>query len=60
MLYIPDELLNQDVKSNAVGRKRAKTLTELKNNITRYLFGTQKSPEIVKSYFQKSEMAYAA
>lgn len=56
----PDELLNQDVKSNAVGRKRAKTLTELKNNITRYLFGTQKSPDIIKSYFRKSEVLYAA
>lgn len=56
----PDELLNQDVKSNAVGRKRAKNLTELRNNITSYLFGTQKCPNIVKSYFQKSEVCYAA
>ena len=56
----PDELLNQDVKSNAVGRKRAKSLTELKNNITRYLFGTQRCPDIVKSYFLKSEVSYAA
>jgi transposase len=56
----PDELLNQDVKSNAVGRKRPKTLTDLKRNVRLYLFGTQKSPEIVKSYFQKSEVKYAA
>lgn len=56
----PDELLNQDVKSNAVGRKRAKNITEMKNNLIRYLFGTQKSPEIVKAYFQKSEVLYAA
>jgi len=56
----PDELLNQDVKSNAVGRKRAKNLTELKNNISKYLFGTQRCPDIVKSYFLKSEVSYAA
>jgi transposase len=56
----PDELLNQDVKSNAVGRNRAKNLTEMKNNITRYLFGTQNCPNIVKSYFRKSEVCYAA
>lgn len=56
----PDELLNQDVKSNAVGRKRAKTIVELKNNIMHYLFGTQKSPELVQSYFHKSEVSYAA
>lgn len=56
----PDELLNQDVKSNAVGRQRAKNLTDLKKNVRLYLSGTQKSPEIVKSYFQKSEVRYAA
>lgn len=56
----PDELLNQDVKSNAVGRKRAQNLQELKNNVTQYLFGTQKCPDIVRSYFQKDEVAYAA
>ena len=56
----PDELLNQDVKSNAVGRNRAKNLTEIKNNITQYLFGTQNCPDIVRSYFQKSEVCYAA
>jgi transposase len=56
----PDELLNQDVKSNAVGRKRAKNLKELKNNLTRYLFGNQKNPTLVKSYFSKAEVQYAA
>ena len=56
----PDELLNQDVKSTAVGRKRAKTGSELKYNLASYLFGTQKSPDIVKSYFSKSEVLYAA
>jgi len=56
----PDELLNQDVKSNAVGRKRARTLAEMKSNLTNYLFGTQNNPDIVKSYFLKKEVAYAA
>jgi transposase len=56
----PDELLNQDVKSNAVERKRAKTLAELKSNIRAYLFGTQNSPLIVQSYFFKKEVRYAA
>lgn len=56
----PDELLNQDVKSNAVGRKRAKTLSEMKTNLMLYLFGTQKSPETVKAYFLKTDVSYAA
>lgn len=56
----PDELLNQDVKSNAVGRKRAKTLPDLKRNLRGYLFGTQRAPHIVRSYFKKKEVLYAA
>lgn len=56
----PDELLNQDVKSNAVGRKRAKTKQELKRNLLSYLYGRQKSPHIVRSYFHKKEVNYAA
>lgn len=56
----PDELLNQDVKTNAVGRKRAKTLVELKSNLRNYLLSTQNSKEIVCSYFRKKEVAYAA
>jgi len=55
-----DELLNQDVKSNVVGRRRAKTLTELRNNIANYLFGTQRNPDIVNSYFLIQEVSYAA
>lgn len=49
----------KDVKNNAVGRKRAQNLQELKNNVTQYLFETQKCPELVRSYFQKDEVAYA-
>ena len=56
----PDELLNQDVKTNAVGRKRAKSLSELKENLRTYLFGTQKCKELVQAYFRKKEVAYAA
>lgn len=56
----PDELLNQDVKTNAVGRKRDKSLSELKSNLRTYLFGTQKCNELVRAYFRKEEVAYAA
>ncbi len=51
----PDEMLNQDVKSNAVGRKRARTPKELKNNFTQYLFGTQKCPDIPISLPKKRD-----
>lgn len=56
----PDELLNQDVKANAVGRQRARTLNELEGNIEQFLIQRQVFPEIVQKYFQKASVVYAA
>lgn len=56
----PDEMLNQDVKSNAVGRKRAHTLNELMSNVRSYLRSRQRRPHLVKRYFQESHVQYAA
>jgi len=56
----PDERLNQDVKSNAVGRRRSRTLSEMLQNLRGYLRSTQKRPDIVKSYFQDQSVRYAA
>jgi hypothetical protein len=47
----PDEFLNNDVKSNALGRKRAKDPEELENNVSGFLRSKQKRPEAVKRYF---------
>lgn len=56
----PDELLNQDVKSNALGRKRARHQDELVNNIRGYLKGRQRQPKIIKGFFQEEHVRYAA
>jgi transposase len=56
----PDELLNQDVKSNAVGRRRAATQSELLSHVRSYLRSTQRLPEIVRSYFRHKDVQYAA
>ena len=56
----PDELLNNDVKSNAVGRERARNLPEMESNTRRYLRSTQRQPDIVRSYFHKESVRYAA
>ena len=56
----PDEYLNNDVKSNAVGRRRASTKSELKANVSTYLRSTQRLPEIVKRFFQEQHVKYAA
>ena len=56
----PDEFLNQDVKSNALGRQRPANQTEMIAGVRSYLCSTQRQPEIVKSYFQANPVRYAA
>ncbi len=56
----PDEYLNNDVKSNAVGRVKARSKREMTDNILYYLRSTQKQPEIVKAYFKARSVRYAA
>jgi transposase len=56
----PDELLNQDVKSNAVGRRRAGNQKELISNVRNYLRNRQQQPHIIKQYFQEKHVRYAA
>ena len=56
----PDEMLNNDMKSNSVGRRRARNLDDMMKDVRGYLKGTQKRPDIVRSYFQKDTVRYAA
>ena len=56
----PDEFLNQDVKTNAVRRRRPHTQQELLWNIRSYLQSTQRQPQIVRNYFQAPTVQYAS
>jgi transposase len=56
----PDEMLNQDVKANAVGRKRPQTQQEMIMNVRGYLWSRQRRPEHVKRYFCKETVRYAS
>lgn len=56
----PDEFLNQDVKSNAVGRKRPTDLAELMTNARSYRRSRQPSPETVRRSFHAPTVQYAA
>ena len=56
----PDELLNQDVKSNALGRRRPWNKIEMMDGVRGYLRSTQRQPNIVMSYFLESHVHYAA
>jgi len=56
----PDEFLNQDVKSNALGRQRPANQSEMIAGVRSYLHSTQRLPELVKSYFHAESVRYAA
>ena len=56
----PDECLNQDVKSNAVGRCRPHTQEEMVQGVRGYLRSRQRQPHIVRKYFEAKSVAYAA
>ena len=56
----PDELLNHDLKANAVGRKRARNKDELISNATDHLDGRARSPEVVAAFFREKHVRYAA
>jgi transposase len=56
----PDEPLNQDVKSNALGRKRPADREEMIQDVRSYLWSTQRQPEIIRNYFRKEHVRYAA
>ena len=56
----PDEILNHDLKANAVGRKRARNKDELVANATEHLASRAATPERVRAYFREEHVRYAA
>jgi transposase len=56
----PDELLNQDVKTNGLGKSRPTNRTELMTTVRRHLYRRQKQPQMIKNLFQEKHVRYAA
>lgn len=56
----PDELLNQDLKSNVFSSGRPHTKDALITQTRSYLMATLKRPDIVRAYFQEPHVNYAA
>jgi transposase len=56
----PDEFLNNDVKANALGRRRPRDGQEMLAAVRSYLWSTQRQPAVVQSYFQAPSVRYAA
>ena len=56
----PDELLNQDVKTNALGKSRPRTRHEMMTAVHRHLFRRQKQPQVIKNLLHEKHVRYAA
>jgi len=57
----PDELLNNDVKGHAVGRRRPTDRSEMIAGVRAYLRSTQRQPHVVQRYVQaESELDSSA
>jgi transposase len=56
----PDEYLNQDVKSNALGRQRPRDRTAMLMSVRLRLWSRQREPALVRRYFQAPDVQYAA
>ncbi len=56
----PDELLNQDVKTNALGKSRPSNRGELIVGVRRHLHRRQKQPQLIRNLFQERHVRYAA
>jgi len=56
----PAECLNNDVKANALGRRRPRDLTQLLTEVRAYLRSRQRTPALVARYFNEHHVTYAA
>ncbi len=56
----PDELLNQDVKTNGLGKSRPSNRAELIATVRSHLHRRQKQPQIIRNLFHEKHVRYAA
>ncbi len=56
----PDELLNQDVKTNALGKSRPANRAEMMAGVRSHLHRRQRQPQIILNLFQEKHVRYAA
>lgn len=56
----PDELLNQDIKTNVIGKKRPINKEQMKNNVTVFLTNRKNNKKQVRKYFHGKHVRYAA
>lgn len=56
----PDELLNQDVKTNALGKSRPRNKDEMMTTLRSHLHRRQKQPQVIRNLFLEKHVCYAA
>lgn len=56
----PDELLNQDVKTNALGKSRPTSKADMIGTVRRHLHRRQKEPHVIRNLFKEKHVRYAA
>lgn len=56
----PDELLNQDVKTNGLGESRPSDRTEMMMGVRKHLRRRQRQPQVIRNLFQEKHVRYAA
>jgi transposase len=56
----PDELLNQDVKTNALGKSRPANKADMIATLRSHLHRRQKQPRLIKNLFLEKHVRYAA
>jgi transposase len=56
----PDELLNQDVKTNGLGKSRPRDRTEMMATVRSHLYRRQKQPQVIRNLFLEKHVRYAA
>lgn len=56
----PDELLNQDVKTNGLGKSRPRNKTEMVASVRSHLYRRQKQPQMIRNLFLEKHVRYAA
>jgi len=55
----PDELVWNDLKNQGIGRKVITDLLQLKREVLSHMWFLQKSPHLIRSFFQSPTTAYA-
>jgi hypothetical protein len=56
----PDELLNQDVKTNALGKSRPANKADMIAAVRSHLHRRQKQPRVIQNLFHEKHVRYAA